>query len=68
MTHKKSKRATRAQTRPLTDRELDQLWAEVRAADETDAGEEADLPEGLPLPEKPGAVFAVFLQRRGGTR
>ena len=68
MTHKKSKRSTQTQKRPLTDLELDGLWEEVRAADEADAGEEADLPEGVPLPEKAGAVFAVFLQHRGGSR
>ena len=68
MTHKKSKRTTRTQKRPLSDAELDRLWEEVRAADEADAGEEADLPEGVPLPEKPGAVFAIFLKRRGGSR
>lgn len=68
MTNKQSRRTGRTQGRPLTDRELDQLWAEVRAADELDAGEDADLPEGVPLPEKPGAAFVVFLKRRGGPR
>ena len=68
MTHKKPKRTTRTPKRPLSDRELDRLWDEVRAADEADAGSEADLPEGVPLPEKPGAVVALFLRRSGGKR
>ena len=68
VTNKQSRRTGRTQGRPLTDRELDQLWAEVRAADEADAGGEADLPEGVPLPEKPGAVVAIFFKRRGGSR
>ena len=68
MKPKNSKRKPRPPSRPPTDRELDRLWEEVRAADEADAGSEADLPEGLPLPENPGAVFAIFLKRRGGPR
>lgn len=68
MNRKHSKRTRRTQKRPLTDAELDRLWEEVRAADEADAGREADLPKGVALPQKPGAVFAVFLQRRAGSR
>ena len=68
MTHKKSKRSTRTQKRPLSDAELDRLWEEVRAADEADADEEADLPEGVPLPEAPGSVVAIFFKRKGGAR
>jgi hypothetical protein len=64
-----SRLTRRRQKRPLTERELGQLWAEIQAADELDAGEEADLPECVPLPEQPEAVFAVFLQRpEGNTR
>jgi hypothetical protein len=65
---KQRKRTSRTQEQSLSDRELDQLWAEVRAADELDAGEEADLPEGVPLPEKPGQVVAIFFRRKRGVR
>jgi hypothetical protein len=70
VTHKHSKRSSRTQARPLTDRELEELWAEVQAADEADAaaGDVADLPEGVPLPEEPGQVVAVFFRRRDGDR
>ena len=68
MTNKQSRRTGRTQGRPPTDRELDQWWAEVRAADEMDAGEEADLPEGVPLPEAPGSVVAIFFRRKGSPR
>ena len=63
-----SKRSRRTQARPLTDRELEELWDEVQAADEADAGSEADLLEGVPLPERPGQVVAIFLRRKGGDR
>ena len=63
-----SKRSGRTQARPLTDRELEELWAEVQAADEADAGTEADLPEGVPLPEEPGQVVAIFFRRKRGVR
>jgi hypothetical protein len=63
-----SKRSGRTQARPLTDRELEELWAEVQAADEADAGTEADLPEGVPLPEEPGQVVAIFFRRKDGGR
>ena len=63
-----SKRSRRTQSRPLTDHELEELWAEVQAADEADAGTEADLPEGVPLPERPGEVVAIFFRRKDGGR
>jgi hypothetical protein len=65
---KHSKRTSRTQARPLTDRELEELWAEVQAADEADAGSEADLPEGVPVPERPGQAVAIFFRRKGGGR
>ena len=68
MKARQSKRKPRTQKPPLTDRELDLLWDEVQAADEADAGTKADLPEGVPLPEDPGEVLAVFFRRRGGGR
>ena len=68
MNDKQPKRTNRTQARPLTDRELEELWAEVQAADEADAGEEANLPEGVPLPERPGEVLAVFFRLKRGCR
>jgi hypothetical protein len=68
MTHKEPRRRSRTQKRSLSDAELDRLWEEVRAADEVDAGSEADLPEGVALPQEPGAVLAIFIQRKGSSR
>ena len=67
---KQRKRTSRTQARSLTDRELEELWAEVQAADEADAaaGDVADLPEGVPLPEEPGQVMAIFFRRKGSGR
>ena len=65
---KQPRRTGRSEERSLTDAELEQLWEEVRAADEADAGEEAELPEGVPLPEKPGQVVAIFFRRKRGVR
>ena len=68
MNPKHSKQTRRPQKRSLPDSELDRLCEEVRAADEADAGTEADLPEGVPLPEEPGQVVAIFFRRKRGVR
>jgi len=70
MTFKKSKRSIRTRERSLTDAELDRLWDELRVADEADAvaGDVADLPEAVPLPEQGEETVATFIQRTGGAR
>ena len=68
MNDKQSKRQAELRRSPLTDRELDRLWAEVQAADEADAGEEADLPEGVPAARSPDSVVAIFFRRKDGGR
>jgi hypothetical protein len=48
----------------ISDDELDDLMAEVVAADAEDAGEEADLPEGVPLPEEGEQTAVLFLKKK----
>ena len=68
MKTRQPKRTEPRRKRPLHDRELDRWGAELRAADEADAGDVADLPEGVPLPERPGEAVAVFFRRKDGGR
>ena len=70
MKTRQPKRTEPRRKRPLHDRELDRWGAELRAADEADAasGGVVDLPPGVPLPEEPGEVVAVFFRRRRGGR
>ena len=48
----------------LSDEELDDLRAEVAEADALDAGQEADLPEGVPLPKEGEQTVVTFLKKK----
>jgi hypothetical protein len=48
----------------LTDDELEDLMAEVIEADARDAGQEADLPDGVPLPKEGEQTAVVFLKKK----